>query len=105
MLTTQTRRTALEGTTGAAGCACCRRRVVVTGAAGFIASHLVDALLARGHEVVAADRRSVHDDVIAATNLAEAVEHSRLRLCRVELATENLDELMAGVDTVNVIQN
>jgi len=33
---------------------------MVTGAAGFFASHLVDALLRRGCEVVAADRRSVH---------------------------------------------
>lgn len=74
--------------------------VVVTGAAGFIASHLVEALLARGHEVVAADRRSVHDDVLAAANLAEVVEHARLRLHRVELATDDLDELVAGTDTV-----
>src|SRR5690606_13065954 len=30
-------------------------RVLVTGAAGFIGSHVVDALLARGHHVVALD--------------------------------------------------
>lgn len=89
MVTTQTRRIAAVGD-----------RVVVTGAAGFIASHLVDALLARGHEVVAADRRSTHDDVMAAANLAQAVEHPRLRLCKVDLATEDLDELVAGADTV-----
>ena len=33
-------------------------RVVVTGGAGFIGSHLCDALLARGDEVVAIDNLS-----------------------------------------------
>ncbi|MGH4021118.1 MAG: NAD-dependent epimerase/dehydratase family protein [Pseudonocardiaceae bacterium] len=75
-------------------------RVVVTGAAGFIASHLVDALLAAGHEVIALDRRSVHDDAIAAADLAQALGHDRLRLHRVDLATDNLDALVAGADTV-----
>ncbi|MEO6082995.1 MAG: NAD-dependent epimerase/dehydratase family protein [Umezawaea sp.] len=75
-------------------------RVVVTGAAGFIASHLVDALLARGHEVIAADRRCVDDDMLAAINLSQAVGHPRLRLRTIELAIEDLDQLVAGADTV-----
>lgn len=75
-------------------------RVLVTGAAGFIASHLVDALLAGFHEVVALDRRSLYDDKTAATNLVHAVEHERFRLHTVDLATADLDPLLVDVDTV-----
>lgn len=75
-------------------------KVVVTGAAGFIGSRLVDVLLVRGHEVVANDRRDPHDDPIAARNLAAAAEHPRLRLHQVDLSTAALEPLVDGADTV-----
>ncbi len=75
-------------------------RVLVTGAAGFIGSHLVDALLAGGSEVVAIDRRSVADDASAASNLASALDHPRLTLRAGDLAIAELDELLAGCATV-----
>ncbi len=75
-------------------------RVVVTGAAGFIASHLTDALLVRGHDVVAVDRRSVADDVLAASHLGSALGHPRLRLRLVDLTCEDLDEVVANADVV-----
>jgi nucleoside-diphosphate-sugar epimerase len=75
-------------------------RVVVTGAAGFIASHLVDALLQAGNDVIAVDRRSVRDDVLAAANLSGAVSHDGLRLREVDLASGSLQDVVSGADIV-----
>jgi nucleoside-diphosphate-sugar epimerase len=73
------------------------KRVVVTGAAGFIGSHLVDAALAAGYDVIAIDRRSVQRDAVAATNLAQALSHGRLSFRRADLAVDDLDHLLTGV--------
>lgn len=76
------------------------RRMLVTGAAGFIASHLVDALLARGDDVLAVDRKSVTADPVAASNLAAALSGPRLTVRRADLSTDDLDDLVGGCDTV-----
>ena len=49
------------------------RKVVVTGAAGFIGSHLVSALLVRGYEVIAYDNLSMgrRENVDPAARLIE----------------------------------
>jgi nucleoside-diphosphate-sugar epimerase len=73
--------------------------VVVTGAAGFIGSHLTDALLTRGTDVIGADRRSFTDDV-AARNLANAIETPGLRLRTLDLSVDRLDGLVADATTV-----
>src|SRR4051795_1424309 len=76
-------------------------RLVVTGAAGFIGSHLTDAALAAGHEVVGVDAfvpyyaRSVKE-----ANLAGAIEHPRFRLVEADLRVDELDAIVDGADAV-----
>ena len=77
------------------------RRVLVTGAAGFVGSHLVEALLARGDAVVGLDgfvdsyprERKVH-------NLVRALAHPAFTFGEVDLRTGELRPWLEGVDVV-----
>ena len=68
-------------------------RYVVTGAAGFIGSHLADALLADGHDVVGVDCFTDYYDVAEKERNARDVD-----VRQVDLAEERLD--LARVDGV-----
>ncbi len=90
----------LGGAPPAAGGACETGTVVVTGATGFIGSHLVDRLLSFGHLVVGVDRRSPSTDELAALNLTYALTHERFSLVEAELGHADLDAVVAGADCV-----
>src|SRR5437764_8146528 len=63
-----------------------KMRIVVTGGAGFIGSHLCDALLERGHEVTAVDNLLTGN----AENVVHHQENPRFRLL-VHDVTEPVD--------------
>lgn len=76
-------------------------RTLVTGAAGFIGSNLVDRLLADGHDVVGIDRFSdYYDPAIKRVNIESAIAHERFRLDALDIAADDLAAALEGVDTV-----
>lgn len=65
------------------------KRILVTGAAGFIGSHTCDALLARGDAVAGIDCfDSFYDPAIKRRNVAGAQESDRYRLHEVDICDE-----------------
>jgi UDP-glucuronate 4-epimerase len=65
-------------------------RVLVTGAAGFIGSTLVDRLLAEGREVIGLDCfDSFYAEAAKRANLASALRHASFRLVEADIRDED----------------
>ena len=77
------------------------RRVVVTGAGGFVGSHLVDTLLARGDTVVGIDCFTPYYDPDAKRqNLEQARDHEAFTLVEADLRDAELMPILEGADTI-----
>jgi nucleoside-diphosphate-sugar epimerase len=73
----------------------------VTGAAGFIGSHLCEALLAEGHRVVGLDGFiPYYPRAAKETNLSGLRGHDRFTFIETELRTDPLHDFVAGCDAV-----
>lgn len=78
-----------------------RRRVAVTGVAGFIGSHLADALLARGDDVVGIDAFvGFYPARDKWQHLDSALTHDRFTLHQLDLRHDPLEPVLDGADVV-----
>src|SRR5579872_1548111 len=76
-------------------------RSIVTGAAGFIGSHLAERLIALGHDVVGIDSFTpYYDPTIKRANVAGLLNSPRFQLIEANLATADLEPIVAGADYV-----
>jgi nucleoside-diphosphate-sugar epimerase len=76
-------------------------KCVVTGAAGFIGSHLCERLLDEGHDVVGLDCFvPYYPRPIKERNLAGMSRQPRFRFAALDLRTDALDDAVAGAEVI-----
>jgi nucleoside-diphosphate-sugar epimerase len=78
-----------------------QRTSLVTGAAGFIGSHLCERLLAEGHRVIGLDAfTDYYSRAIKQQNLAPCSTHPEFRFLELDLARADLTPIVAEADFI-----
>src|SRR4051794_11520791 len=76
-------------------------KCVVTGAAGFIGSHLCERLLAAGHTVTGLDAFiPYYAPALKEANLAQAKTHPQYRFQQIDLRTSELEPTVADAEVI-----
>jgi nucleoside-diphosphate-sugar epimerase len=76
-------------------------RILVTGAAGFVGSHLAEALVAAGHDVVGLDAFiDYYPRAVKEANIAGLTAQPRFCLVEADLRTDDLAPALDGVEVV-----
>jgi nucleoside-diphosphate-sugar epimerase len=78
-----------------------RMNCIVTGAAGFIGSHLCEKLLAAGHKVTGVDAFiPYYPSLLKEANLADARAHPHYRFRRIDLRTDPIEPVLADAEVI-----
>lgn len=74
---------------------------IVTGAGGFIGSHITETLLQQGHEVIGIDEfNDYYDTSFKRKNIAHLLSNPKFELIEAEIQTLDWQKLFADVDVV-----
>ena len=75
-------------------------KILTTGSAGFIGSHLSERLAALGHEVTGLDCFTGYYPVELKEQNAREVEAAGVKIHRLDLAVDDLDEIVSGQEVI-----